>query len=99
MTFQLQFFGATERVTGSLYLVRTRHCTILLECGLIQGGRAEEQRNREAFPVPVSDDRRRRIEPRAYRSFRSRTAAGEGRIQRSGLHAERDESAVCGDAS
>ncbi len=55
MTFQIQFFGAVERVTGSLYVVRTRRCTILLECGLIQGSRAEEKGNGDPFPVPVEE--------------------------------------------
>jgi metallo-beta-lactamase family protein len=55
MTFQLQFFGATEQVTGSLYVIRAGQHTILLECGLIQGGRAEEKRNRDPFPVPIEE--------------------------------------------
>ncbi len=36
-------------------MVRTDEHTVLLECGLIQGGRAEEQRNRDPFPVPVDE--------------------------------------------
>lgn len=55
MTYTLQFFGATEQVTGSLYVVRTARHTVLLECGLVQGGRAEEERNRDPFPVPVNE--------------------------------------------
>jgi metallo-beta-lactamase family protein len=55
MTFTLQFFGATEQVTGSLYLLRTAEHTVMLECGLIQGGRAEEKRNRDPFPVDVNE--------------------------------------------
>ena len=55
MTYTLQFFGATEQVTGSLYVVRTARHTVLLECGLVQGGRAEEERNRDPFPVPVDE--------------------------------------------
>ncbi len=55
MTFQLQFFGATERVTGSLYVLRTADHTILLECGLIQGGRADEELNRAPFPVSIDE--------------------------------------------
>ena len=53
MAFELQFFGATERVTGSLYALRAGPHTLLLECGLVQGTRDEELRNREAFPVEV----------------------------------------------
>jgi metallo-beta-lactamase family protein len=55
MNFQLQFFGATGHVTGSLYVIRTTEHTVLLECGLIQGGRSEEKRNRDPFPVPVGE--------------------------------------------
>jgi len=55
MTFTLQFFGAAEQVTGSLYLLRTASHTVLLECGLIQGGRAEEARNHDRFPVAVEE--------------------------------------------
>jgi len=54
MAFELQFFGATERVTGSLYVLRAGPHTLLLECGLVQGSKDEELRNREAFPVDVS---------------------------------------------
>jgi metallo-beta-lactamase family protein len=54
MPFELQFFGATERVTGSLYVLRAGPHTLLLECGLVQGSREEEARNREAFPVDVA---------------------------------------------
>ena len=36
---KLTFFGATEGVTGSAYLLETGQATVLLECGLVQGGR------------------------------------------------------------
>jgi len=55
MKFQLQFFGATERVTGSLYVIRTAGHTVMLECGLIQGGRSDEKRNRDPFPVSLDE--------------------------------------------
>jgi metallo-beta-lactamase family protein len=55
MTYTLQFFGATEQVTGSLYLLRTPEHTVMLECGLIQGGRAAEARNQDPFPVAVDE--------------------------------------------
>jgi len=54
MAFELQFFGATEHVTGSLYVLRAGPHTLLLECGLVQGTREEELRNREAFPIDVA---------------------------------------------
>ena len=50
MAFELQFLGATERVTGSLYLLQAGASKVLLECGLVQGVADEEQHNREPFP-------------------------------------------------
>lgn len=55
MSVELQFFGAAREVTGSLYLIRTGPHTVLLECGLVQGGAEAEQRNRDPFPVAVDD--------------------------------------------
>jgi metallo-beta-lactamase family protein len=55
MSFQLQFFGATEQVTGSLYVIRAGDHTVLLECGLVQGGRSAEKRNYDPFPLPVDE--------------------------------------------
>ncbi|NNC57924.1 MAG: MBL fold metallo-hydrolase [Woeseiaceae bacterium] len=55
MSFQLQFFGATGEVTGSLYVLRTDSHTVLLECGLIQGGADNEKRNSDPFPVSVGE--------------------------------------------
>ena len=46
MAFELQFFGATERVTGSLYVLTAGRSKIVLECGLVQGSADEEARNR-----------------------------------------------------
>ena len=42
---KLTFFGATEGVTGSAYLLETGQATVLLECGLVQGGREEKKAN------------------------------------------------------
>ena len=53
MAFDLTFFGATGEVTGSLYVIQAGPHTVLLECGLIQGGKENEQRNGDPFPVPV----------------------------------------------
>ncbi|MBT8090972.1 MAG: MBL fold metallo-hydrolase [Gammaproteobacteria bacterium] len=55
MSLELQFFGATGEVTGSLYVLRTASHTVLLECGLIQGGAENEKRNSDPFPVPVDE--------------------------------------------
>jgi len=57
MAFELQFLGATERVTGSLYLLQAGNSRVLLECGLVQGVEDEEVHNREPFPFdPQSID-------------------------------------------
>jgi metallo-beta-lactamase family protein len=53
MSFELQFFGATGEVTGSLYLIRAGSYTVLLECGLVQGGAENEEHNRDPFPFAV----------------------------------------------
>lgn len=53
----LTFYGATNGVTGSAYLLETNNATVLLECGLIQGRREQEEANRSPFPFdPVSLD-------------------------------------------
>jgi metallo-beta-lactamase family protein len=44
------FHGGAGEVTGSCHLVEVGGRRVLLDCGLIQGSRAEEQRNREPFP-------------------------------------------------
>jgi len=50
----LTFYGAIEGVTGSMYLLETDNAKILLDCGLFQGRREEEEANKEAFPFDVS---------------------------------------------
>ena len=50
---KLTFYGATEGVTGSCYLIETERATILMECGLLQGGRKVEKANREPFPFSI----------------------------------------------
>jgi metallo-beta-lactamase family protein len=47
---EIQFLGATGRVTGSCYLIRNGPHQLLLECGLVQGGATEEAVNREPLP-------------------------------------------------
>ena len=46
---QLTFHGAAGEVTGSCYLVDTGEVKFLVECGMFQGARAAEARNRR-FP-------------------------------------------------
>jgi metallo-beta-lactamase family protein len=55
MKFELQFFGATGQVTGSLYVIRCGTHTVLLECGLRQGSAENEDHNRDPFPVAIDD--------------------------------------------
>jgi metallo-beta-lactamase family protein len=55
MAFKLQFLGATERVTGSMYLLRAGEHTVLLECGLVQGSSDEEAHNRAPFPMRIDE--------------------------------------------
>lgn len=52
---KLTFIGATRQVTGSCYLLETAESTILLECGLYQGGGdAAERQNRKDFTFEVN---------------------------------------------
>ena len=50
----IQFFGAAGEVTGSSHLVSVGSKRVLLDCGLVQGGRQDEARNREPFPFDLS---------------------------------------------
>jgi metallo-beta-lactamase family protein len=52
---ELQFLGATGRVTGSCYLIRANGKTILLECGQVQGSREDEALNHRPLPVDPGD--------------------------------------------
>lgn len=45
----IQFLGAAREVTGSCYLIRAGRHRILVDCGLVQGSRADEARNRLPF--------------------------------------------------
>lgn len=38
---EIEFVGAAQTVTGSKHLIRTKHATVLLDCGLFQGRRRE----------------------------------------------------------
>ena len=46
---QLTFLGAAGEVTGSSYLVETGDVRFLVDCGMFQGGREAEHKNRAAF--------------------------------------------------
>jgi metallo-beta-lactamase family protein len=46
---RLTFLGAAREVTGSCYLVETGRVKFLVDCGMFQGGRIAERRNRLPF--------------------------------------------------
>ncbi|TFH08740.1 MAG: MBL fold metallo-hydrolase [Nitrosomonadales bacterium] len=46
----IEFYGATSGITGSCHILRANDHLVLLDCGLIQGRRHVEARNREPFP-------------------------------------------------
>lgn len=47
---QLEFFGAAGEVTGSCHILRVAGRQLLLDCGMVQGGRDAPERNRLPFP-------------------------------------------------
>ncbi|MBI3154393.1 MAG: MBL fold metallo-hydrolase [Burkholderiales bacterium] len=48
---QISFIGAAQEVTGSCYLVETPRVRFLVDCGMFQGGRESQARNRHGWPV------------------------------------------------
>ena len=51
----IQFFGASQEVTGSCYLIEVANSKILIECGMFQGASEHEQRNSDEFPFLVEE--------------------------------------------
>lgn len=51
---KLEFFGAAAEVTGSCHILHVGGRKVLLDCGLIQGSRRDEERNRDPFPFDAS---------------------------------------------
>ena len=51
---KLEFFGAAAEVTGSCHILQVADKKILLDCGLIQGSRKDEERNRDPFPFDAA---------------------------------------------
>lgn len=49
LSMQVRFFGAAGEVTGSRHLVEFEGKQVLLDCGMIQGGRGEHARNAAGF--------------------------------------------------
>jgi metallo-beta-lactamase family protein len=50
----LQFYGAAGEVTGSCHILRVQGRTVLLDCGLVQGGNEPDVRNRAPFPFDAT---------------------------------------------
>ena len=51
---QLEFYGAAGEVTGSCHIVVVDGRRLLLDCGMIQGGPAPDERNRAPFPFDAA---------------------------------------------
>jgi hypothetical protein len=47
---EIEFYGATRRVTGFCHVLRANGFTVLLDCGLVQGSCDDEAQKREPFP-------------------------------------------------
>jgi metallo-beta-lactamase family protein len=50
---EIEFFGAAGEVTGSCHILRVGRHTVLLDCGMVQGGAGASVRNRTDFPFAV----------------------------------------------
>ena len=51
---KLEFFGAAAEVTGSCHILHVGGQKVLLDCGMIQGSRRDEDRNRDPFPFEAA---------------------------------------------
>ena len=52
---ELEFYGAAREVTGSCHILRVNGQTVLLDCGMFQGKRAESDTKNRTLPVPVGE--------------------------------------------
>lgn len=52
---ELEFYGAAGYVTGSCHILRVGSATVLLDCGMIQGGDREEAKNADPFPFDARE--------------------------------------------
>lgn len=50
---QLYFYGATQEVTGSCFLLEFSDKRVLIDCGLLQGSQKHELHNFDPFPFDV----------------------------------------------
>ena len=53
MTIEITFAGADREVTGSCHLVHIDGRTVMLDCGMFQGRRAETNEKNASLPAPV----------------------------------------------
>ena len=51
---EIVFHGAAREVTGSCHILRANDRTVLLDCGLFQGRRADVQRKNRTLPVDIA---------------------------------------------
>ncbi len=47
----ITLYGAAGNVTGTAYYLKTRQAAVLIDCGVFQGSKDAEQKNRKAPPV------------------------------------------------
>jgi len=52
---ELKFLGAAQTVTGSMHVLRTKHGSVLLDCGLFQGRRGESYERNKNMQAPIKD--------------------------------------------
>lgn len=51
----ITFHGAAHQVTGSCHIIRTKTKNILFDCGMFQGSKHNDDRNKEDFPFDPKD--------------------------------------------
>ena len=51
----ISFYGGAQEVTGACYLLETPKSKILIDCGLFQGYRFADEKNKELFPFDASE--------------------------------------------
>lgn len=54
-SMKIKFCGASEGVTGSCHMITTDSCRFLLDCGMFQGNKENERKNRDPFPFEPED--------------------------------------------
>ena len=52
---QIEFHGANKNVTGSCHLVKCNTIQLLVDCGMFQGGRDADRKNRVAHKKKDED--------------------------------------------